>query len=334
MLESNPNLTWRDVQHVLVNSSDVVDSSNSGWFINDAGLDFNHNYGFGRVNAKQAVALSKSWSNVGPEVSYSTSVNPTLSIPDLGGGSLSTKINIGQDIKIESVEIPINSDHTHAGDLTIKLTSPKGTTAILSEGQRTDSSTLNFTFSAKTFWGETSKGDWTLTIEDLVASDKGNLDQWGLKIYGTSGSNFIENITEHTNKSARENFSGSSGLTYASSKALQEIQGLSSYISHIEETLDQSPGKATGDWIIGTQNLKRQSIKNSGLGIAKESTDINYQENNKNIREFTVSSEVELKSFISESIDSLNGKMIYAYPEILHDTTTRNLIPSMESNLC
>ena len=72
MLEANPNLSWRDVQHVLVNSSDVVDNSSSGWFTNGAGHEFSHDYGFGRINAQSAVALSKTWSNVGTEVSFSS----------------------------------------------------------------------------------------------------------------------------------------------------------------------------------------------------------------------------------------------------------------------
>ena len=59
MLEANPNLTWRDVQHVLINSSDVVDANSNGWFTNGAEHDFSHDYGFGRINAEAAVALGQ-----------------------------------------------------------------------------------------------------------------------------------------------------------------------------------------------------------------------------------------------------------------------------------
>ena len=106
---------------------------------------------------------------MGDEVSYSASITPGLAIPDAGGGSISSTITISQDITMESVVVPILSDHTYAGDLTITLTSPEGTTAILSEGNRNDPTQngLNFNFSAKTFWGESSRGVWTLTINDL-----------------------------------------------------------------------------------------------------------------------------------------------------------------------
>ena len=337
MLEANPNLSWRDVQHVLVNSSDVVDSSSSGWFTNGAGHEFSHDYGFGRINAGSAVTLSKTWSNVGSEVSHSASINPGTPIPDAGGGSISSQINITQDITIESVEIPIQSDHTYAGDLTITLRSPAGTTAILSEGNRRDTNTLNFTFSAKTFWGETSQGNWTLTIEDLARDDTGTLNSWGLNVYGTRGSNYRTTTTNQITDLETKPFQGSSGLTYASKEALQEIEGLSSYLSHIEEILDQSPDKATGDWVIGTQGLKGRVIRESNLGnpikIAAESTQVNKKNFDATLRTFAVDSELESESFIAQSLDSLNDKMIYAYPEILHDTTTRSLIPSFESNL-
>ena len=98
---------------------------------------------------------------------FQASINPGTPIPDAGGGSISSQINITQDITMESDgDSNPESDHTYAGDLTITLTSPEGTTAILSEGNRNDRTTngLNFNFSAKTFWGESqAKGLWTLT---------------------------------------------------------------------------------------------------------------------------------------------------------------------------
>ena len=106
------------------------------------------------------------------------------------------------------------SDHTYAGDLTITLTSPEGTTAILSEGDRTDKTTngLNFNFSAKTFWGESSQGVWTLTINDLASADTGTLDQWGLNVYGTQGTNFNAATTDSITGNALETFTGAFGF--------------------------------------------------------------------------------------------------------------------------
>src|SRR5690606_22059843 len=50
MLEANPSLTWRDVQHILVQTAEKNAPGDSGWFNNGAGLHFNHAFGFGRVD--------------------------------------------------------------------------------------------------------------------------------------------------------------------------------------------------------------------------------------------------------------------------------------------
>ena len=331
MLEANPNLTWRDVQHVLVNSSDVVDANSNGWFTNGAEHDFSHDYGFGRINAEAAVALAKTWNNVGDEVSYSASITPGIAIPDAGGGSISSTITISQDITLESVVIPILSDHTYAGDLTITLTSPEGTTAILSEGNRRDTSTLNFNFSAKTFWGESSRGVWTLTINDLASADTGTLNQWGLNLYGTQGTNFNAAITDSITGNELETFTGASGMTYASKEALQEIEGLSSYLSHIEDLLAESPEKATGDWLIGTQGPQDQIMRASELGVSDSMTSQTFNAQN-GISSFSMISALDPTEFIAQSLDSLGTNLSYAYPELLHDTTTRSLIPSLETS--
>ena len=64
MLEANPALTWRDVQHILVSTSKKVDVSDEGWFKTYEGRDYNHKYGYGLVDATSAVNLAKDWQNV------------------------------------------------------------------------------------------------------------------------------------------------------------------------------------------------------------------------------------------------------------------------------
>ena len=46
MLEANPSLTYRDVQHVLVHSARTNDASDSDWMTNGGGHDVNHKYGY------------------------------------------------------------------------------------------------------------------------------------------------------------------------------------------------------------------------------------------------------------------------------------------------
>lgn len=48
MLQANPDLTWRDVQNILVNTAKITDPTDSDWKTNGAGHFINHKYGFGR----------------------------------------------------------------------------------------------------------------------------------------------------------------------------------------------------------------------------------------------------------------------------------------------
>ena len=74
MLEANSDLSWRDIQHILVRTSKKVDSSDEGWFKTYKGRDYNHKYGYGLIDATSAVNLAKEWQNVSSEVDF-TGVN-------------------------------------------------------------------------------------------------------------------------------------------------------------------------------------------------------------------------------------------------------------------
>jgi len=63
------DLTWRDVQHLLVRNCEVGPLlKNSGWSANAAGFDFNPQFGFGLLNAYKLVKEAISWNTI-PEKS-------------------------------------------------------------------------------------------------------------------------------------------------------------------------------------------------------------------------------------------------------------------------
>ena len=73
--QANPDLTWRDLKLILAASARKNDAANSGWaedarkYGADSDTDlyhFNHEYGFGVVDAKAAVDLARAWTNVPP----------------------------------------------------------------------------------------------------------------------------------------------------------------------------------------------------------------------------------------------------------------------------
>lgn len=190
MLEANPNLTWRDVQHILMSTAFKNDPTDSDWTTNAAGYPINHKYGFGRVDAQAAVAAAATWTSAGPEVmTPEISSSPDLAIPDNDSVGVSDTINVPYDIDTESVRICFSStDHSYRGDLDILLTSPLGTKshlAALNVNADRDDYYDNWCFSSVRHYGEQGQGVWTLQVSDQLASDTGTFQSWSIQIYGT-----------------------------------------------------------------------------------------------------------------------------------------------------
>ena len=61
------NLTWRDLQHLVVSTSDSENLDENGWFVNAAGFPYSHQFGFGLLHARNLVEAAESWVNVGPQ---------------------------------------------------------------------------------------------------------------------------------------------------------------------------------------------------------------------------------------------------------------------------
>jgi subtilisin-like proprotein convertase family protein len=201
MLEANPELGYRDVQEILAYSADYNDATNSGWQFNGAdnwnggGLHFNHNFGFGEVNATGAVRLAETWTmqhTFGNQTNVSKSSAPDLAIPDGDSGGISDTIRITQDMDIDTVQVDLQIDHTKVGDLVVVLVSPDGTEAVLANrpgGTGNTANNINFEFSANSFWGESPVGDWTLKVYDKASGEVGTLKSWTLILNGDAVSN-------------------------------------------------------------------------------------------------------------------------------------------------
>ena len=189
MLEANANLTWRDVQHILVATSTKIDLAHTDWFLNGAGNLFNHSYGFGRVHAVNAVTTAATWTNVAPWAMLSGSRSTPENIPDNNATGISqiAPVFSVNDFSVEHVELRVNITHTFRGDLVITLQSPSGTRSVLTSlhtdfGDDYD----NWLFTSVAHWGENPVGDWTLKVSDEKNLDVGTLNYWSLRIYGTA----------------------------------------------------------------------------------------------------------------------------------------------------
>ena len=193
MLEANPSLGWRDVQHVLASSARKNDPTDAGWSRNGAGRWINDKYGFGVVDAAAAVNLARTWQNVTPEVSATSgTITVGSTIPDASSAGITSSFTVGADITVESVEIVLSATHASRGHLQVVLTSPSGTRSVLAEPHAdTGNNYTNWMFSTVRDWGESAAGTWTLTVSDLTAGTAGTFGSWAMNVYGTPGSGFV-----------------------------------------------------------------------------------------------------------------------------------------------
>lgn len=76
-LEANKNLTWRDMQHLVVQTSKPAHLNANDWTTNGVGRKVSHSYGYGLLDAGAMVALAQNWTTVDPSASASlTSTEP------------------------------------------------------------------------------------------------------------------------------------------------------------------------------------------------------------------------------------------------------------------
>ena len=209
MRGANPDLTWRDVKLILAASARKNDDRNTGWqdgarkYGSTSDSDryhFNHEYGFGVVDAKAAVDLAKEWRSLpSMESSALESNRINLAIPDapvIGPpATVATALRLNTSMKfVEFVEVNVSFRHNSFRDLTVELESPSGAISQLSVpfDTRTDEDPsfayvpLNgtFRFGSAKHLGEDPNGAWKLRVTDHIPTVRGTFDSWSIKVYG------------------------------------------------------------------------------------------------------------------------------------------------------
>ena len=207
MLEANPYLGYRDVQHILTLSAQQINGKGTVWndnharYWNGGALHTSHDYGFGTVDARAAVRLAETWltkNTAANEIVLSGKVSaPAI----LQGGKISSAIIMPAGLQIEHVDIDLDLTFSNLSDLVVKLISPTGTESILlnrhgissddmSKKEKTHFSnvspdSLQYRFMTTHDWGETSQGNWLLEITDLKDGAPTTLKNWALHLYGS-----------------------------------------------------------------------------------------------------------------------------------------------------
>ena len=209
IIEANPNLTWRDVKHILATTSDQVDASKANvtltvngssyvaipaWTTNDADHKFHDWYGFGRINVGDAIsaALSYSAGSLGTLAitNYSSNTSGTISktIPSNNVSGVTDTIAVSETEIIEAVKIQVSATHGFTGELAIELVSPAGTKSVLKTPYDfflgTDN-LANMELTSNAFYGEETDGNWTIKVIDAgnYTGGTGSLTKWSISFY-------------------------------------------------------------------------------------------------------------------------------------------------------
>ncbi|VDP08442.1 unnamed protein product [Soboliphyme baturini] len=201
-LEANPKLTWRDLQYLTVltsNRNSLYDGrcrtiptldrfgnsiktnencSHFEWLVNGVGLEFNHLFGYGVLDATEMVLLAKVWKSVPPRYHCDAgSIFEPMLIPTTGNlvMEIDTKACAGTDTAVnylEHVQAVVTLNSTRRGDVTLFLISPMGTRSmILSRRPKDDDHKDGFTnwpFMTTHTWGEKAQGKWKLVARFQV----------------------------------------------------------------------------------------------------------------------------------------------------------------------
>jgi len=193
-LQANPDLTWRDVQHIMVRTSRHGNLQAPDWKMNAVGRMVSHNYGYGLMDAEAMVKLARKWVTVPGQQSCEV-VSPYYYkvIPAMGYVTIELDVNSCPGVRfLEHVVSPIHvTAGRKRGDLRVYLQSPGGTRSTLLHNRPQDFSSSGFTnwaFMTTHSWGESPIGKWQLEIHNDAYSNWGSeakFFRWSLKLYGT-----------------------------------------------------------------------------------------------------------------------------------------------------
>ncbi|XP_050679283.1 furin-like protease 1, isoforms 1/1-X/2 isoform X3 [Leptidea sinapis] len=192
-LQANRDLTWRDMQHIVVRTARPERLSIGGeWRINGVGRNVSHSFGYGLLDAAAMVRLARSWRTVPPQRRCELATpTPQRAVPPRSSISLQLDVGTCPGVNyLEHVQARVSLSAARRGDLRIALISPAGTRATLLAPRPHDSSRAGFNswpFMSVHMWGESPLGIWQLEVSNEGRyMGRATLQEWSLTLYGTT----------------------------------------------------------------------------------------------------------------------------------------------------
>ncbi|CAH2049243.1 unnamed protein product, partial [Iphiclides podalirius] len=190
-LQANRDLTWRDMQHIVVRTARPERLSlEGGWRVNGVGRNVSHSFGYGLLDAAGMVRLARAWRTVPPQRRCELAApRQKRAVPPRSSVSMELDVGACPGVNyLEHVQARVSLSAARRGDLRIALTSPAGTRVTLLAPRAHDSSHAGFNswpFMSVHMWGESPLGVWQLEVSNEGRYMAGPLTQWELVFYGT-----------------------------------------------------------------------------------------------------------------------------------------------------
>ncbi|MGH7731196.1 MAG: S8 family serine peptidase [Candidatus Eiseniibacteriota bacterium] len=179
VLARNPALRWDQVKDVVRRSCDRIDPD--GGRYDEEG--HSRKYGFGRVNAKKAVAMAM------PDPAADvTTASATRAVPIRDFETSTLSLEVGDRRKIKGLRVSVDIEHTWIGDLVVRLKPPRGAAVVLHDRGGGGTANLLRTYDEvstpglKSSRGKSGRGKWVLEVEDKAKEDGGRLRRFAIEL--------------------------------------------------------------------------------------------------------------------------------------------------------
>lgn len=162
VLQIRPDLTWRDMQYLVMQTALPVDLDTGEWQTTTIGRKFSHTFGYGKIDTWATIEAAKTFKNVKPQAwFYSPWIHVNQAIPE-GDQGLAVSFEVTADMlkdanleRLEHVTVTMNVDHTRRGDLSADLISPDKIISHIATTRRMDSEPAGYddwTFMSVVHW--------------------------------------------------------------------------------------------------------------------------------------------------------------------------------------
>lgn len=301
VLQSNPNLTWRDLQYVAALSSVPVNEEDGDYQVTALNRKYSHKYGYGKIDSYQMAHFAKTWENVKPQAWYYSDVievNDIIKFSVKKGGDKKKVIKSSIMIddsqlksmnleRIEHVTVVINIRSSIRGQVGVRLISPTGVISDLATFRPKDRSSSgfdNWTFLSVAHWGENGLGEWKLEVFNDPGSN-GNgikLENWQLRFFGESidGDKADKyDIEKDYAAVRRDRMGGGDDEPVASSSVVEEIPSSSTTIESTSITDDINKGVESPIVSLSQSDVAPSSTNESDTSSDSDSDSENDNDN-------------------------------------------------------